>query len=115
MESIDRLKDLTSEAETKSQGDIAQLAMLQTVRGMTDVLERIAGHQERTDQALQQVAESMHGMDKRLALMETDTAMRRVEALELPTPALKAELDSRVKPLELAEHGRTVERGLASS
>jgi hypothetical protein len=28
--------------------------------------------------------------------------------------ALKAELDSRVKPLELAEHGRTVERGLAS-
>lgn len=114
-EGIARLRAQQEKAETAAQGDLAQLTMLQAVKTMTDALERVVAHQERSDENLKSVADTLHAFDKRLVVMETGETQRRIEALESALAKLQADQDTRFKPLELAEHGRKIERSVAST
>ena len=110
-DAMDRLMDAQDDAQKAAGSDVAQLAMLSTVRGMTDVLGHISDQLSEQHKTLGLIGETMHSFDKRLLIMENDTLVRRVESLEKDMTDAKAKL----LVLEFAEHGRKVERGLAQA
>lgn len=74
---------------------MAHLALMQAIQGVIVSLERVADRQDRHDEKLGEAVETVHAIDKRLAVVESNSVSARLEKTE-------ALLNNYIEKIEIA-------------
>lgn len=92
----------------QSDDNIGRMALIEAVRANTDAVSRMARQGEAQGGKLDAIGQSLHALDRRLALIENNTIERDLERLRNCTH----ELESRIDVIEAREERRTGAMGL---
>lgn len=108
-EAINNLHALEKEGQVSGpEGDqrMAHLALMQAINGVIVSLERVADRQDRHDEKLGEAVEAVHAIDKRLAVVESNSVSVRLEKIETLLTTRIEKTESRIDDLEEEHHKR---------
>lgn len=104
-ESIEKMRRALDQADVMvpaSKSDVTTLAMIEAMRAQTDVLQRISKRQDQDAETMKEVGETLHSIDKRLLVIESNSIERDVKA---NADAIEV-LEGKVEELEKLERER---------
>lgn len=86
-----------------SESQVSGLSLIHAMRTMSDGMSRLADQQDRQSSKLGEVSEVIHGMDKRLAIIEANSLARMVDEHEKRIEALEIDKQRREGAINLAD------------
>lgn len=80
---------------------LGRMALIEAVRANTDAVSRMAGQSEALGAKMDRMNESIHGLDRRISLIENNTVERDLERMRSMLKEQEASFDNKCEALDV--------------